>query len=242
MSNYLTDTCERDNLRAAFILLNKVHATNPNPPLGAFSPDAYQSALAVHIADHSAASHGTSLLHIDPLLAATTAATHIGTDCHHDTSAALASIGTPVPCNAMPDPKLINPHFGPNHLGHVNAIRPNGLRMVFHALIAMKDGVPIRALVDTGASHSYINQAFLDNQLSQHRIAYREQSNWLTLANGSQVVSNSHCVLPLDIQTYQSAVECYTLPMSDQFDMILGQDWSIPAGAVISYRDNSLEV
>ena len=110
--------------------------------------------------------------------------------------------------------------------------------MVFHALIAMKDGVPIRALVDTGASHSYINQAFLDNQLSQHKIAYREQSNWLTLANGSQVVSNSTCVLPLDIQTYQSAVECYTLPMSDQFDMILGQDWSIPAGAVISYRDN----
>ena len=55
-------------------------------------------------------------------------------------------------------------------------------------------------------------------------------------------MSNSKCVLPLDIQTYQSAVECYTLPMSDQFDMILGQDWSIPAGAVISYRDNSLEV
>ena len=30
--------------------------------------------------------------------------------------------------------------------------------------------------------------------------------------------------------------------MSDQFDMILGQDCSISAGAVISYRANSLEV
>ena len=153
-----------------------------------------------------------------------------------------ASIGTPVPCNAIPDPQLINPHFGPNHLGHVNAISPSGLRMVFHALIAVKDGVPIRALVDTGASHSYINQAFLDDQLAHYQIACEQQSNWLTLANGSQVVSLSKCVLPLDIQTYQSAVGCYTLPMSDQFDMILMQDWSIPAGAVMSYRDDSLEV
>ena len=71
--------------------------------------------------------------------------------------------------------------------------------MVFHALIAVKDGVPIRALVDTGVSHSYINQAFLDDQLSKHSIAHWQQSNWLTLANGSQVVSTSICVLPLDI-------------------------------------------
>ena len=28
----------------------------------------------------------------------------------------------------------------------------------------------------------------------------------------------------------------------NQFDMILGQDWSIPADAVISCRDNSSEV
>ena len=53
---------------------------------------------------------------------------------------------------------------------------------------------------------------------------------------------SSKCVLPLDIQTHQTAVECYTLPMSDQFDLILGQDWSKPAGAVIPHRDDSIEI
>ena len=195
------------------------------------------------MADRSPASHHADMaLQIYTLLAPAPAVTHTSADCLMDMSAALASIGTPVPCNAIPDPQLINPHFGPNHLGHVNAISPSGLRMVFHALIAAKDGVPIRALMDTGTSHSYINQTFLDDQLAHYQIACKQQSIWLTSANGSQVVSPSKCVLPLDIQTYQSAVECYTLPMSDQFDMILGQDWSIPAGAVISYRDDSLEV
>lgn len=59
---------------------------------------------------------------MDPLPAAATAATHISTDCPSDMSAALASIGIPVPCNALLDPKLINPYLGPNHLGHVTPI------------------------------------------------------------------------------------------------------------------------
>ncbi len=55
-------------------------------------------------------------------------------------------------------------------------------------------------------------------------MAIRDQSSWLSLAYGSQAVSKNVCVLPLDIQTYQSAIECCTLPMSDHFDMILGED------------------
>ena len=30
----------------------------------------------------------------------------------------------------------------------------------------------------------------------------------------------------LGIQSYQTAVECYTLPMSDQFDMMPDSDWA----------------
>ena len=113
--------------------------------------------------------------------------------------------------------------------------------MVFHALIAVKDGS------HTGPRGQWCQpllhqSGFLDDQLAHTHIACKQQSNWLTLANGSQVVSPSKCVLPLDIQTCQSAVECYTFPMSDRFDMILGQDWSIPAGAVISYCDTSIEI
>ena len=44
-------------------------------------------------------------------------------------------------------------------------------------------------------------------------------------------MSSSKCVLPLDVETYQTAVECYTLPMSDQLDLILGRDWCTSAVA-----------
>ncbi len=36
-------------------------------------------------------------------------------------------------------------------MGHVTALSPNGLTIIFHGLIAVKDAVPIRVLVDTGA-------------------------------------------------------------------------------------------
>ena len=32
-------------------------------------------------------------------------------------------------------------------------------------------------------------------------------------------------VLPVDLQSYQGAVECLVIPMSDHFDLILGEDW-----------------
>ena len=44
--------------------------------------------------------------------------------------------------------------------------------------------------------------------------------------------------MPLDIQT---AIECYTLPTSDQFDLILGQDRCEETGAEISFWTYSLD-
>ena len=32
-------------------------------------------------------------------------------------------------------------------------------------------------------------------------------------------------LLPVDRQSYQGAVECFVIPMSNHFDLILGEDW-----------------
>ena len=72
--------------------------------------------------------------------------------------------------------------------------------MVLHAVIAVNGGIPIRALVDTGASHTNINTSFLDSQLSNKDIAQKCQDNYLILANGTHSMSPSKCVLLLHIQ------------------------------------------
>jgi len=48
------------------------------------------------------------------------------------------------------------------------------------------------------------------------------------------------CTLALDLQTYSGPIECFVLPLSDQFDLILGDDWCNETGCEISYRDHCL--
>ena len=89
----------------------------------------------------------------------------------------------------MPDPALVNSDWAPNHLGYVCALSPKGLTMLFHGLIAVNDGRPIRVLVDTGANHCYISQQYFDTHLSTSPTGIRDEPDWLTLANGSSTVS-----------------------------------------------------
>lgn len=109
--------------------------------------------------------------------------------------------------------------------------------MMFHGMIAVNHGkIPVRALADTGASHCYVSQSFVEKA----GIPVRPLSNWLKLANGSNAVSNGTCTLSLDIQTYCGPIECFILPLSDQFDLIIGDDWCNEVGCEISYRDQCL--
>ena len=54
----------------------------------------------------------------------------------------------------------------------------------------------------------------------------------------------NHCnrkgVCRLDVQSYQGAVECFILPMSEHFDVILGEDWCEQTHCEISYKSYSL--
>ena len=96
--------------------------------------------------------------------------------------------------------------------------------------------LPVRPLVDTGASHCYVSQAYV----AQAGIPVRPSQNWLKLADNTQAVSNGTCTLALDLQTYSGPIECFVLPLSDQFDLILGDDWCGKTGCEISYRDHCL--
>ncbi len=48
--------------------------------------------------------------------------------------------------------------------GAINVLSPHGLTMMFHGMISVKEGLlPVRTLVDTGASHSYVSQAYVEH-------------------------------------------------------------------------------
>ncbi|KAL3146479.1 hypothetical protein ABBQ32_000736 [Trebouxia sp. C0010 RCD-2024] len=80
------------------------------------------------------------------------------------------------------------------------SVRPikgsKGPKMMFNAELAVSGGhVPARALVDTGATHCYVSEAFL----AKTNLQARKQDTWLSLANGMKAISKGKAVLPLDI-------------------------------------------
>ena len=164
-------------------------------------------------------------------------ATRAGTDML-DLSHILAGIGQPVPFNAMPDPAAVNTDFALDPMGYVNALSSKGPKMMFNAELAVKGShTPARAVVDTGATHCYVSENFI----KKTTLPIRQQHTWLSLANGSKAISLGKGVLPVDIQSYQAAVECFVIPMSDHFDLILGEDWCESTSCEISFKTYSLK-
>ena len=78
--------------------------------------------------------------------------------------------------------KQTSTDWAPDHLGHICVLSPKGLTTLFHGLIAVNDGRPIRVLVDTGTNHCYMSQQFFDMHLSNSPIGIREEPNWLTFS------------------------------------------------------------
>ncbi|DBA88003.1 TPA: hypothetical protein ACH3X1_004985 [Trebouxia sp. C0004] len=97
-----------------------------------------------------------------------------------DSHAALHSIGTTaIPLGVMPDPADVNADPAATS-GAINVLSPHGLTMLFHGIVSVKDGLlPVRTLVDTGASHCYVSQAYV----KQADIPIRSCQNWLKLAD-----------------------------------------------------------
>ena len=47
---------------------------------------------------------------------------------------------------------------------------------------------------------------------------------WLLIPNGAHIVSKGTAMIPVTIWSYKADVTCFVLPMSDQCDIIFGQD------------------
>ena len=87
--------------------------------------------------------------------------------------------------------------------GAINELSPHGLTMMSHGMVSVAEGLlPVRTLVDTGASHCHVSQAYVE----QAGIPVRPSPNWLKLADNTQAVSNGTCTLAVDLQTYSGPI------------------------------------
>lgn len=172
-------------------------------------------------------------------------AMHNSTESTIDTSAVLAEIGAPMSMNAMPDPHAVNAamssecdtsHFY-DAKGNINALSTNNLIMMFFGLLAVSDDLlPARILADTGATHCLISEKLVH----EANLHIQPVHNWLSLPSGAQIMSKGTAVVTITIQSYKANVTCFVLPMSDQFDMIFGQDWLKHAKCNIDYETDRL--
>ena len=60
------------------------------------------------------------------------------------------------------------------------------------------------------------------------------------MPSGAQIVSTGTALVPITVQPYKANVTCFVLPMSEQFDIIFGQNWLKAAKCNIDYTFDRL--
>jgi Retroviral aspartyl protease len=90
-------------------------------------------------------------------------------------------------------------------------------------------------MVDSGASARFVSLAWVE----KHKLTIKKShQNWtVTVANSSTVSVAGSVDVRLNIQGYQDSVKLIVIPMSTEFDIILGNDWTIARGAILNYQN-----
>ena len=101
--------------------------------------------------------------------------------------------------------------------------------MVFPRLAG---GSPAQFLLDSGASHCFIDKTFAET----NGFALFPADASVTMANGnSATVSQCTAPLKLRFQRHTSNVVCFVVDMLQQYDLILGDDWLVKHKAKMDF-------
>ncbi|XP_075499166.1 uncharacterized protein LOC142537543 [Primulina tabacum] len=127
-------------------------------------------------------------------------------------------------------PKLKQPTTGREYVIHDEQAEPDTMLIIGQILLA---GVATYALLDSGATHSFISKSFV-KKLGVLRVDV-ESGFRVTVPSGQHMVSNSMVRdLGLKFQKNIVPVDLIVLPMPG-FDIILGMDWLTLNGATFEF-------
>ena len=117
-----------------------------------------------------------------------------------------------------------------------------GIRVVDHVLLsvtAVIQGTPVRTLVDSGATRSFIDEK-LHLRPPLHFVgAYSP----LEMANGGTIVSTGIASAVLvSIGPVQCRINLTTVPLMQGFDVVLEKDWLDMVNPLIEWRQNTIYI
>jgi len=113
----------------------------------------------------------------------------------------------------------------------VRNIGKSACSMVFQGHL---NGTPTITLVDTGASHCFMDVNFA----KEYNLAMHPTRTLVTLANGTETsVALKTAPLQLKLGRHFSKTSFYIIDMQQEYDIILGDDWQVKHDAVLHIKD-----
>src|SRR5260221_2899684 len=110
---------------------------------------------------------------------------------------------------------------------HLNAtsLSPNSFFLSLTSHATRNPLRPFRALLDSGLSHSFVNEAFvLKNKL---KFSYLPKAIPLRMFDGSTTSTvNRMCCIPITFSTGEShALDLFVTKLDEEYSVVLGYDW-----------------
>jgi hypothetical protein len=155
---------------------------------------------------------------------------NIKKEVSHPYTKTLRKLGTVLPLHLFSDSKYDN-----WKLYSVYAKSPRIAPPLTFMLSAKVAGVPAKCLWDTGAATSFMSQGFA----LQHGFEVKPCYTTITVATGIQPAIHGRVTAKLKIQKYCHEVAFLVMDMLPQFDLILGNDWSMRHGVRADFGNPS---
>ena len=143
--------------------------------------------------------------------------------------------GTPWPVQVFYDAPCSPDKFAA--VCNVSGIMDQPLTMMYDGSISGKSA---KVLVDSGASHVFIDQDFVQH----NRIHVRQSSvGWVRVGNNGLVKLQGECTVRLQLGAYKATVTALVMPtVIPGVNVLLGDQWLTRSGGVLDYEQRCLSV
>src|SRR6266481_7509500 len=108
---------------------------------------------------------------------------------------------------------------------NTTSLSPNSFFLSLTSHAARNPLRPFRALLDSGSSHSFVNEAFvLKNKL---KFSYLPKAIPLRMFDGSTTLTvDRTCHIPITFSTGEShTMELFVTKLDEEYSVVLGYDW-----------------
>src|SRR5258706_7242974 len=123
---------------------------------------------------------------------------------------------------------------------HTSSLSPNSFFLSLTSCATRNPLQPFRALLDSGSSHSFVNEAFaLKNKL---KFSYLPKAIPLRMFDGSTTSTvDRTCHIPITFSTREShALDLFVTKLDEEYFVVLGYDWLTQHNSSIEWVETKI--